>query len=115
RRGALPDDLNWAALADPTVTTVVYMPKRTLRTLLARAVSEGLPPATPALVVFNATRPDQAVVSGEARDIADRVEAAGLEGPAIVMVGDALGRGAKADQVLAIPTAVLEAAERASL
>ncbi|WP_093566211.1 siroheme synthase CysG [Methylobacterium sp. 174MFSha1.1] len=115
RRGALPDDLNWKALADPTVTTVVYMPKRTLRSLLAQAVSEGLPPATPALVVFNATRPDQAVVRGEARDIADRVEAAGLEGPAIVMVGDALGRGVQADEVPVIPPAVLAAAERASV
>ena len=35
RRGALPDDLNWGAIADPSVTTVVYMPKRTLRALLA--------------------------------------------------------------------------------
>ncbi|WP_128563344.1 siroheme synthase CysG [Methylobacterium crusticola] len=95
RRGALPDDLNWAALADPTVTTVVYMPKRTLRALLARAVEQGLPPGTPALVVFNATRADQAVIRGSARDLADRVEAAGGEGPAIVMVGDALGRDAQ--------------------
>ena len=93
RRGTLPDDLNWAALADPTVTTVIYMPKRTLRALLAQAITEGLPPATPALVVFNATRPDQAVVQATAYDLADKVEAAGLEGPAIVMVGDALGRG----------------------
>jgi uroporphyrin-III C-methyltransferase / precorrin-2 dehydrogenase / sirohydrochlorin ferrochelatase len=69
------------------------MPKRTMRALLAQAISEGLPPATPALVVFNATRPDQAVVQATAHDLADRVEAAGLEGPAIVMVGDALGRG----------------------
>ncbi|RVU17769.1 siroheme synthase CysG [Methylobacterium oryzihabitans] len=95
RRGALPDDLNWAALADSSVTTVVYMPKRTLRALLARAVTEGLPPATPALVVFNATRADQALVEGSAATLADAVEAAGLDGPAIVMVGDALGRGAR--------------------
>ena len=46
-------------------------------------------------MVFNATRTDQAVVQGDARDLADRVEAAGLEGPAIVMVGDALGRGGR--------------------
>ena len=92
RRGALPEDLNWGALADPSVTTVVYMPKKTLRVLLERAVREGLAPATPALVVFNATRPEQAVVTGTACDLADRIEAAGLDGPAILMVGDALGR-----------------------
>ncbi len=96
RRGALPDDLNWGALADPSVTTVVYMPKRTLRALLARAVAEGLAPATPALLVFNATRPNQQALRGTAADLADRVEAAGLDGPALLMVGEAFSemRGA---------------------
>ncbi len=92
RRGALPEDLNWGALADPSVTTVVYMPKRTLGVLLERAITEGLAPATPALVVFNATRPNQAVVTGNAADLAARIEAAGHDGPAILMIGDALGR-----------------------
>jgi uroporphyrin-III C-methyltransferase/precorrin-2 dehydrogenase/sirohydrochlorin ferrochelatase len=96
RKGELPEDLNWGALADPSVTTVVYMPKRTLRLLLERAVAEGLSPGTPALVTFNATRPDQAVVIGTAADLADRIEAAGLEGPAILMVGEALRLGATA-------------------
>ena len=96
RRGALPEDLNWGALADPSVTTVVYMPKRTLASLLERAVAEGLAPATPALVVFNATRPTQARVVGTAADLAGRIEAAGLDGPAILMIGEALARGAEA-------------------
>ncbi len=95
RRGALPDDLNWAALGDASVTTVVYMPKRTLPALLDRAVAEGLHPDTPALAVFNATRADQAVVRGTATTLPGLVSAAGLDGPAIVMVGDALGRGAQ--------------------
>ena len=92
RRGALPEDLNWGALADPSVTTVVYMPKKTLPVLLERAIAEGLAPKTPALVVFNATRPSQAVVTGTAADLAQRIEAAGHAGPAILMVGEALGR-----------------------
>ncbi|MFD0934404.1 siroheme synthase CysG [Methylobacterium trifolii] len=101
RRGALPDDLNWGALADPSVTTVVYMPKRTLRALLERAVAEGLAPETPALTVFNATRPNQAVVRGTARDLDDRIEAAGLDGPAVLMVGEALSemRGAVSAEI----------------
>ena len=96
RKGELPEDLNWGALADPSVTTVVYMPKRTLRLLLERAIAEGLAPGTPALVTFNATRPDQAVVTGTAADLADRIEAAGLQGPAILRVGEALRLGATA-------------------
>jgi len=96
RRGALPEDLNWGALADPSVTTVVYMPKRTLRTLLERAVAEGLAPETPALLVFNATRPTQEAVRGCVCDLADRVEAAGIDGPALLMVGEALALGVDA-------------------
>ncbi|WP_018260043.1 siroheme synthase CysG [Methylobacterium sp. WSM2598] len=96
RRGALPDDLNWAALGDSSVTTVIYMPKRTLGALLARAIAEGLRPDTPALAVFNATRPDQAVLRGSATSLAEAIAASGIAGPAIVMVGDAVGRGAEA-------------------
>lgn len=68
------------------------MPKRTLRALLERAVAEGLAPETPALVVFNATRAKQATVAGTAADLADRIEASELEGPALLMVGEALRR-----------------------
>ena len=103
RRGELPGDLNWGALSDPSVTTVVYMPKRTLRALLSRAIQEGLAPSTPALLVFNATRPNQATVRGTAGDLADRVEAAGFDGPALLMVGEALSerRGvARADETM---------------
>ncbi len=63
------------------MTTVVYMPKKTLAVLLERAIAEGLAPATPALLVFHATRPNQQVVEGTARDLAARVEAAGSKAP----------------------------------
>ncbi|TXN61701.1 uroporphyrinogen-III C-methyltransferase, partial [Methylobacterium sp. WL18] len=108
RRGALPDDLNWGALADPSVTTVVYMPKRTLRALLARAVEEGLAPATPALLVFNVSRPNQASLRGTAADLADHVEAAGLDGPALLMVGEAFSetRAAVPDEAAPVRVAI---------
>src|SRR3989440_10747225 len=48
RDGKLPADINWHAFADPAATTVVYMPKKTLRELSGRAVAEGLAPSTPA-------------------------------------------------------------------
>src|SRR5262249_54910189 len=41
--GRLPQDLDWASLADPTVTTVVYMPKRTIAELAEQAMARGLP------------------------------------------------------------------------
>src|SRR6187455_2584675 len=36
RNGMLPGDIDWRALADPGATTIVYMPKKTLRALSAR-------------------------------------------------------------------------------
>ena len=62
-KGALPGDLDWQSLADPTTTTAIYMPTRTLAALVTRATAEGLDPQTPALAIARATRPDQAVVT----------------------------------------------------
>ena len=90
RDGKLPDDIDWQSIADPAATTIVYMPKKTLRTLCTRAVAHGLDPATPAVAVANATRPDETIVAATIADIADRVDASGLGGPVLVMIGRVL-------------------------
>ena len=41
RDGRLPADTDWASVADPAVTTVVYMPVKTLPELVARAARSG--------------------------------------------------------------------------
>jgi uroporphyrin-III C-methyltransferase / precorrin-2 dehydrogenase / sirohydrochlorin ferrochelatase len=94
RDGALPADIDWRALADPAATTVVYMPKKTLRALGLAAVAHGLDPATPAVAVANATRPDEAIVAGTIADIAGRIDAAAPDGPALVMIGRVLAHAA---------------------
>src|SRR5207302_723819 len=81
RDGRLPADVDWSSLADPAATTVVYMPKKTLRELSARAIAKGLAPSTPAVGVANATRPDETVGAGTIADIADRIEVAAPDGP----------------------------------
>jgi len=48
--GGLPADQNWAALADPAATTVVFMGKRSFPELAAQLIAHGLPPDTPALL-----------------------------------------------------------------
>jgi uroporphyrin-III C-methyltransferase/precorrin-2 dehydrogenase/sirohydrochlorin ferrochelatase len=90
RDGRLPADIDWRALADPTATTIVYMPKKTLRELGARAIAAGLAPSTPAVAVANATRPEETMVAGTIADIADRVEADATDGPVLVMIGKVL-------------------------
>lgn len=57
--GALPEEMNMAALADPEATTVVYMGKRTFADLATQLVDHGLPADTPALVASGVSTPDQ--------------------------------------------------------
>ncbi|MFG1417080.1 siroheme synthase CysG [Xanthobacter sp. V0B-10] len=93
RNGRLPEDLDFKALADPVATTVVYMPRHTLRELVARLVPAGIDPATPAVAVFAATRPEEKVVRASIGTLAEAVDRAvedGASGPCIVLYGHAL-------------------------
>ncbi|WP_454917046.1 siroheme synthase CysG [Xanthobacter sediminis] len=93
RNGRLPEDLDFRALADPAATTVVYMPRHTLAELVARLVPAGLDPATPAVAVFAATRPEEQMVRATLATLApavDRAVAEGACGPCIVLYGHAL-------------------------
>jgi uroporphyrin-III C-methyltransferase/precorrin-2 dehydrogenase/sirohydrochlorin ferrochelatase len=85
--GRLPDDIDWRSLADPAVSTVVYMPKRTIAEIAARAIAAGLPPGTPAVAVANATRAGETMLTGTVADIAARLGEASLAGPALIMIG----------------------------
>lgn len=88
--GELPGDLNLAALADPSVTTVVYMPRRTWAGLAEKAIAAGLDPATPALAVVNATRREQHQVSATVGTLAVRLGEMPASGPLLVMIGAAV-------------------------
>jgi uroporphyrin-III C-methyltransferase/precorrin-2 dehydrogenase/sirohydrochlorin ferrochelatase len=90
RDGKLPADIDWSSVADPAVTTVVYMPTKTLPELVAHAVQGGLDPATPAVAVERATRADERVIAATIADLPARLAAEALSGPVIVMIGRAL-------------------------
>src|SRR5581483_3075923 len=87
RNGALPEDIDWKALSDPAATTAVYMPARTLDALVTRALAEGLDPATPALAIARATRPDQQSIAAPIGELPCRVKQAALPGPLLAMIG----------------------------
>jgi uroporphyrin-III C-methyltransferase / precorrin-2 dehydrogenase / sirohydrochlorin ferrochelatase len=89
RDGNLPADIDWASLADPAVTTVVYMPTRTLSELVAKALKAGLDPATPAVAVERATRPEERVIATTIADLPARLTAEAPSGPVVVMIGRA--------------------------
>ncbi|MFL6797022.1 MAG: siroheme synthase CysG [Xanthobacteraceae bacterium] len=99
----LPDDIDWRSLADPATTTVVYMPKRTLSELTARAVTAGLAPETPAVAVAAATRPEETVITGTVATIAARLAESRPNGPVSVFIGRLFGEVAVAPDSDTIP------------
>jgi uroporphyrin-III C-methyltransferase / precorrin-2 dehydrogenase / sirohydrochlorin ferrochelatase len=91
KNGALPGDLDWQSLADPTTTTAIYMPIRTLAALIEKAIAEGLDPTTPALAIARATRPDQTIVAAPISELPQHLAQSDLPGPILVMIGHVIG------------------------
>jgi uroporphyrin-III C-methyltransferase / precorrin-2 dehydrogenase / sirohydrochlorin ferrochelatase len=87
RDGKLPDDIDWASLADPTVTTIVHMPAKTLPALVAKALAAGLDPAMPAVAVARATRADERTIAGKIGDLAASLAVEAMPGPIVVLIG----------------------------
>lgn len=81
-------NLDWPALARPRQTVVIYMGLGALPVICERLVEHGLPGSTPAAVIHAATTPTQAVVSARVDELADAVAAAGLQPPALIMIGE---------------------------
>jgi uroporphyrin-III C-methyltransferase/precorrin-2 dehydrogenase/sirohydrochlorin ferrochelatase len=92
--GRLPADIDWQSLADPTATTIIYMPGKTIRELADTALAHGLAGDTPTIAVASATRPEQKVITGTIANIADRLRLAAPTGPLLVMIGRALADAA---------------------
>jgi uroporphyrin-III C-methyltransferase len=80
--------LDWAALARPRQTVVIYMGLAALEEICAQLVAHGMSAGMPAAVVERGTTLDQRVVTGSLRDLASRVAAAGLESPCLIIVGE---------------------------
>ena len=57
--GALPVDLDWQGLAHPATTLIFYMASKTASQISSRLLAAGMLPGTPAVVISNASRPDQ--------------------------------------------------------
>jgi uroporphyrin-III C-methyltransferase len=87
KAGETPD-LDWASLARPNQTVVIYMGLSTAPRIAAALIAVGRAPATPALIVENAS------LASERRAVTTLAElpqaAETLTGPAILLVGEAM-------------------------
>ena len=83
--------INWAALAQSNTTLVIMMGMAALPQITAELIRSGLAPATPAATVADAGLASQQTVRGTVADIAQRTTAAGLQPPAITVIGAVAG------------------------
>ncbi len=73
-------------------TLVFYMGLTRVEDTCAALVAGGRSPRTPAAVVSRATLPDERVVVGTLADMAVLVREAGVEAPALLLVGEVVAR-----------------------
>lgn len=78
----------WEHLANSAGTLVLMMSVKNARQNAERLVAAGRSPDTPTAVVRWGTRGIQQTVIGTLATIADRIAAAGLRAPAVMVVGD---------------------------
>jgi uroporphyrin-III C-methyltransferase len=81
-------DLDWASLARPNQTVVIYMGVSTAAAVAARLTEAGRAGSTPALIVEDASLPTERRIATTLAGLADA--AAAIEGPALLIVGEAM-------------------------
>lgn len=79
--------IRWKELATATDTLVCLMGVATLPQIVRRLITHGRAPSTPCAVVAWGTRPIQRTMTGTLQSIADDVKRAGIQPPAILIVG----------------------------
>jgi uroporphyrin-III C-methyltransferase/precorrin-2 dehydrogenase/sirohydrochlorin ferrochelatase len=88
--GQLPKNMDWSALADKEATTVVYMPKYTLPSLIDNVLKAGLDPKTPAIAMMNATREGEKRVISTLDQLVHDIQTLEATGPVLVLIGQAM-------------------------
>jgi uroporphyrin-III C-methyltransferase/precorrin-2 dehydrogenase/sirohydrochlorin ferrochelatase len=104
--GVLP---GWANLAHSGATVAVYMGRSAAGEVAERLMAAGLSPHTPAAAVENATLPERRLFAGSLCDLAAFAGRAGVDGPALILIGPAVAEGALGEAQPLAPTLVMAA------
>ncbi|WP_298836749.1 uroporphyrinogen-III C-methyltransferase [uncultured Roseobacter sp.] len=89
--GALPGDLDLAALADPTACTVIFMGKRTFPALCTALTDRGLPADTPAILAEAVGTPEQQVTRSTVAELSASLSQDIGSKPALILYGPLAG------------------------
>jgi len=96
KKGGLPEDLDWRALADDHATTIFYMGGRMAERIAERLVANGLPASTPVAVAANLSRGDETRGAGALKDLGTIVARIGVDRPILIGVGRVFAERAEA-------------------
>ncbi len=80
--------LEWPKLANVSGTLVFMMGMKNLASIVAHLLAEGRAPDTPVAAIRWGTKADQQTIVGSLADIVDKTEAAQLEPPTVIVVGE---------------------------
>jgi uroporphyrin-III C-methyltransferase len=86
-RADQPLELDWAGLADPDTTLVVYMGLANMPGIAARLMREGLADETPVMAVCQATTPRERCVVTTLALVSDFARQTDFDGPVLFIIG----------------------------
>jgi uroporphyrin-III C-methyltransferase len=86
-RGDEPLDLDWASLADPATTLVVYMGFANIGEIVRQLIIHGLPGDTPAFAVCQGTTAHERRLCAPLMSLPQAVRAANFDGPILFIIG----------------------------
>ncbi|MGD9476448.1 uroporphyrinogen-III C-methyltransferase [Shinella sp. G-2] len=95
--GLVPDRIHWEGIAKGSPVIVMYMAMKHIGQIAANLIAGGRSPDEPVAFVCNAATPDQSVLETTLSRAEADVEAAGIEPPAIVVVGEVVRLRASLD------------------
>jgi uroporphyrin-III C-methyltransferase len=86
--GDVPDSVNWAALAQSSPVLVIYMALKHIERIASLLIEGGRKPEEPVAIICHATLPNQSVLETKLGCCAADARTAGLEPPAMVVIGE---------------------------
>ncbi|MDJ0896153.1 MAG: uroporphyrinogen-III C-methyltransferase [Alphaproteobacteria bacterium] len=106
--GDVPDGIDWTAVANGAPVLVLYMALKHLPQIRDRLMAGGRPPDEPVAVVAQAATPDQSVLETTLDRCAEDAKRAGVQPPALVVVGDVVRLRAALDWLGALDGRALD-------
>ena len=107
--GAIPNGLDWEAIAAGSPVLVIYMALKHLSTIQNQLMTCGRSSGEPVAIISKATLPNERVVETTLENCVEDLHASGLEPPALVVVGEVVRLRAGLDWIGALGGKILSA------